>query len=143
MTREQAIKIIHKELSCVDRDNCKREECKSCDLVMPSKEPIIEAYKMAIEALEKINKFQTTYNRVLSAKKVEDVEDLDGDELMLALAGILGCEPRAKAKWILASKKGTVDPWWCRFKCSNCGITTSKFNYCPNCGAEMQGVEEQ
>ena len=31
------------------------------------------ALDMAIEALEKINKFQTTYNRVLSAKKVEEM----------------------------------------------------------------------
>lgn len=52
MDREKAIEIIRKELLCVDRDTCKREECKSCDLVMPSKEPIIEAYKMAIKALE-------------------------------------------------------------------------------------------
>lgn len=56
MDREKAIEIIRKELLCVDRDTCKREECKSCDLVMPSKEPIIEAYQMAIKALEQQDK---------------------------------------------------------------------------------------
>lgn len=132
MTREKAIEILKYNSNVIHKTMTGETDTNE-----------VEALDMAIEALEKINKFQTTYNRVLSAKKVEDVEDLDGDELMLALAGILGCEPRVKAKWILASKKGTVDPWWCRFKCSNCGITTSKFNYCPNCGAEMQGVEEQ
>ena len=146
MKKEEAIKIIRKELSCVDRDNCKREECKSCDLVMPSKEPIIEAYKMAIEALEKINRFQTAYNRVLSAKKVEDVEDLDGDELMIALAGILGCEPKT-GHWI----EGQINfqnihniLCSCCFEGypskghANSQYTKEKFKYCPNCDAKMK-----
>lgn len=49
-----AIAIIRKEILCVSRNDCKREECKNCDLVMPSEKPIIEAFSMAIQALEDI-----------------------------------------------------------------------------------------
>lgn len=52
MTRGEAIAIIRQEYLCVDR-NCDIERsCGKCDLAMPSKEPILEAYKMAIKALE-------------------------------------------------------------------------------------------
>ena len=52
MTREEAKAIIRKEYLCVDRDCGIEKNCGKCDLVMPSKEPILEAFKMAIKALE-------------------------------------------------------------------------------------------
>ncbi len=52
MTNEEAIAIIRKEYLCVDRDCDIDRSCGKCDLMMPSKEPILEAYKLAIEALE-------------------------------------------------------------------------------------------
>ena len=52
MTRDEAIAIIRKEYLCVDRDCGIEKNCSKCDLVMPSKEPILEAYRMAIRALE-------------------------------------------------------------------------------------------
>lgn len=52
MTREEAIAIIRKEYLCVDRDCDIERSCGKCDLMMPSKEPILEAYKVAIKALE-------------------------------------------------------------------------------------------
>jgi len=52
MTREEAIAIIRKEYLCVDRDCDIEKNCGRCDLMIPSKEPILEAYKMAIQALE-------------------------------------------------------------------------------------------
>ena len=51
MTREQAIQIIHTEYKCVNRDCSIETNCGKCDLMMPTKEPILEAYKMAISAL--------------------------------------------------------------------------------------------
>jgi hypothetical protein len=53
MNREEAIAIIRKEYLCVDRDCDIERSCGKCDLMMPSKEPILEAYKMAIKALER------------------------------------------------------------------------------------------
>ena len=52
MTNEEAIAIIRKEYLCVDRDCDIERSCGKCDLMMPSKEPILEAYKVAIKALE-------------------------------------------------------------------------------------------
>lgn len=54
MTNSEAIEIIRKEYSCVDRDCDIEKSCGKCDLMMPSKEPILEAYKMAMQALENI-----------------------------------------------------------------------------------------
>ena len=51
MNREEAIEIIRKEYACVDADCNIERSCGKCDLMMPSKEPILEAYKMAINAL--------------------------------------------------------------------------------------------
>lgn len=52
MTREQAAEIIRREYLCVDRDCDIDRSCGKCDLMIPSKEPILEAYKMAIQALQ-------------------------------------------------------------------------------------------
>ncbi len=54
MNPNEAISIIRKEISCVSRNDCKREECQNCDLVMQDEKPIIEAFNMAIQALEDI-----------------------------------------------------------------------------------------
>jgi len=51
VTREEAIKIIRKEYACVDADCDIERSCGECDLMMPSKEPILRAYEMAIQAL--------------------------------------------------------------------------------------------
>ena len=51
MTNKQAIEIIRKEYLCVDRDCDIERSCGKCDLMIPTKEPILEAYKMAMEAL--------------------------------------------------------------------------------------------
>lgn len=51
MNNEQAIEIIRKEYKCVDRDCDIERSCGKCELNMPNKEPILQAYKMAIKAL--------------------------------------------------------------------------------------------
>jgi len=52
MTNEEAIAIIRNEYLCVDRNCGIERSCGKCDLAMPSKEPILKAFKMAIKALE-------------------------------------------------------------------------------------------
>ena len=63
MTNEEAITIIRKEYLCVDRDCDIDRSCGKCDLMMPTKEPILEAYKMAIKALETIPKYKDAYGK--------------------------------------------------------------------------------
>lgn len=70
MTNEEAIAIIRNEYKCVDRDCDIERSCGKCDLMMPSKEPILEAYKLAIKALE-----QTTWIPV-SEKLPEDEQEI-------------------------------------------------------------------
>ena len=51
MTREEAIEVIRKEYACVDADCDIERSCGKCELHMPSKEPILRAYEMAIQTL--------------------------------------------------------------------------------------------
>ena len=51
MTLQQAIEVLKTEIQCVQNINCDRSECKNCHLVMQEQD-ILEAYEMAIEALE-------------------------------------------------------------------------------------------
>lgn len=52
MTNKEAKAIIRKEYLCVDRDCDIERSCGRCDLMMPSKEPILEAFRMAMDLLE-------------------------------------------------------------------------------------------
>ena len=51
MTNEQAIDIIRNEYKCVDSECDIEKSCGKCPYMMPSKEPILQAYDMAIKAL--------------------------------------------------------------------------------------------
>ena len=51
MTPQQAIEVLKTEIQCVRNKNCDRSECKNCHLVMQEQD-ILEAYEMAIQALE-------------------------------------------------------------------------------------------
>lgn len=50
--REEAIAVLENEIKCVDKDCNIERSCGSCPYAMPSKEPILEAYRLAIETLE-------------------------------------------------------------------------------------------
>lgn len=54
--QEQAIQILQKEYLCVDRDCDIERSCGKCDLMIPSKEPILKAYKVAIQAIKDLDK---------------------------------------------------------------------------------------
>lgn len=48
-------------------------------------------------------------------------------------------EERKKGKWRCVSKLGEV---FKGYRCSECAeLVYGKTNYCPNCGADMRGVE--
>lgn len=56
--QEQAIQILQKEYLCVDRDCDIERSCGRCDLMIPSKEPILKAYKIALQAIKDLDKMQ-------------------------------------------------------------------------------------
>ena len=77
MTNEQAIAIIRKEYLCVDRDCDIERSCGECDLMMPDKEPILEAYKMAINAIEHEQALGEAFNIALLYGKEKGMEAID------------------------------------------------------------------
>ena len=77
MTRSEAIAIIRKEYLCVDRDCDIERSCGKCDLMMPSKEPILEAYKMAINSLkvdEMYDLAMETAQMLIPKSVIEDIK---------------------------------------------------------------------
>lgn len=92
MTREEAIAIIRREYSCVDRE-CDRN-CGNCDLMLPSKEPILQAYKMAIEALK-----QEPCEDCVSRKAVRDTifAECSGENLDIDFAKVMLLQRAIKA----------------------------------------------
>lgn len=76
MTNDEAKAIIRKEYLCVDRDCDIERSCGKCDLMMPSKEPILEAYKMAMDALEQITKIADLLDGTIDHFDYDDAMDL-------------------------------------------------------------------
>ena len=48
---------------------------------------------------------------------------------------------RKKGKWINRSLN-ILYPEWERYTCSVCGEHSNRYDYCPNCGADMRGEED-
>ena len=76
MTNEEAKAIIRKEYLCVDRDCDIERSCGKCDLMIPSKEPILQAYKMAMDALEQITKIADIVEGTIDHFDYDDAMDV-------------------------------------------------------------------
>ena len=48
---------------------------------------------------------------------------------------------RKKGKWINRSLN-ILYPEWARYTCSVCGEHSNRYDYCPNCGADMRGEQD-
>ena len=80
MSNEEAIAIIQNEYKCVDRDCDIERSCGKCDLMMPSKGLILEAYKLAIKALEQQPCEMTTEE--YRQRMIQTFHNADTDELI-------------------------------------------------------------
>lgn len=118
MNREQAIYIIRKEYLCVDRDCDIEKNCGKCDLMMPSKEPILEAYKMAMNALAEPKQGETVsleaYKQVLWERNIAEKQ-------LHELGYELGEKIEPKQEWIsvedmLPEEKQSVLVWCPQYK---------------------------
>jgi hypothetical protein len=76
MTNDEAKAIIRKEYLCVDRDCDIERSCGKCDLMIPSKEPILQAYKMAMDALEQITKIADIVEGTIDHFDYDDAMDV-------------------------------------------------------------------
>lgn len=141
MTREEAIAIIRREYSCVDRDCDIERSCGKCDLVMPSKEPILRAYEMAIKALE-----HESCEDCISRKAVIDIverEQFKGDALS-EIEKLQSVQPKPKTGyWVENEKQTHVEKM---YHCSECGFEAwgkgECTDYCGGCGVRMCEVSE-
>lgn len=76
MTNDEAKAIIRKEYLCVDRDCDIEKSCGRCDLMIPSKEPILQAYKMGMDALDQITKIADLLDGTIDHFDYDDAMDL-------------------------------------------------------------------
>jgi NADH pyrophosphatase NudC (nudix superfamily) len=160
MTREEAIAIIRKEYLCVDRDCDIEKNCGRCDLMMPSKEPILEAYKMAIQALE-----QEPSGDLISREEVlENAFKIYTHECgLLEVVGVATIKTLPSIKpqesktghweevgdeYIQVYDLNGIQSCGDERICSECGFETvfigehcSQYKFCPNCGARMEGEQ--
>ena len=156
MNRDEAIAIIRKEYLCVDRDCDIDRSCGKCDLMMPSKEPILEAYKMAIKALE-----QEPCEDAISRQYLIDIATEDGAYDYVSaqeIANAPSVNPQPKTGYWIDDNENEIDAQYGRhlYKCSKCNEYADMFvggtedwwdiekpNYCPNCGCRMIEPQER
>lgn len=129
LTAEEAIAVIEREIACVNKECNIERACGQCELVMPSKEPIIEAYKLAIEAL-KTKPCEDCISRQTVLDIVNNPLNIRLDEIIKKLPPVT---PKSKtAHWIHFANSDD---------CSGCGWSIGKYispsDYCPKCGARM------
>ena len=158
MSREQAIAIIRKEYLCVDRDCDIERSCGKCDLMIPSKEPILEAYKVAIKALGQ----ESCEDAISRQGAIDAMYGLCGDETLKEnpwrdnphIDAITDClerlpsviPSRPQGHWIF--EKGDGKTCVDGYVCSACNKSFhthvpyfAEYKYCPNCGAKMAESE--
>lgn len=65
--------------------------------------------------------------------------------LMLEAVKVLPYADRPQGEWIDRSDGGRIlNPWWETYECSRCGqYGTRIWNFCPNCGCRMKGVDDE
>jgi len=156
MTNEEAIAIIRNEYKCVDRDCDIERSCGKCDLMMPSKEPILKAYEVAIQALPQ-EPCDEVVSRQAALNSLIDNTHLDGYDLAEALDAIENKEKlppvtvqQKYGKWIEHPEIETSAPEYLMFyECSECGdkqcfckSDIHKKRFCNNCGAKMVEPQE-
>ena len=84
MTKEEAIAVLENEIKCVDKDCDIERSCGSCPYAMPSKEPILMTYRMAIKSLE-------TWDKVINEIKEMIEFNSEGDYISEAGCGMEDC----------------------------------------------------
>ena len=158
--KEDAINELTAYIHCLkcDRsgkvcdDNCPTQyEAGNCGEIIKNLEFLLEEVKKMPTL------FKSAYNLLANYEPLEPCEDAISKKAVLDLIEETGkfflcarieelppIQPKAKSgKWI---NNGTQDSMIGEeYKCSICNeefILDHNFNYCPNCGAKMQEVEE-
>ena len=71
-----------------------------------------------------------------------NTEEEYGSAVQEVINGLPPAQPeRKKGKWINRSLN-ILYPEWARYTCSVCGEHSNRYDYCPNCGADMRGEQD-
>lgn len=92
--------------------------------------------------------------RYVDAYKIEyeDITDENGDTYMVAHAPQIerleteDVQPVIHGRWVGDEEYEHMNGYYEAYKCSNCGCGvgyTSKYPYCPECGAKMKNGESE
>lgn len=141
MSRDEVIDILLNEMECVQRasdDECNRD-CAKCDLLRDTDE-ILQAYRISIKALEhpeeNVVAIVPCGDCISRAEVLDLIDSKDPDYKVRHFKEDVECLPSVT----LQQKTGR----WIHNKCDKCGASRPPLfdNFCPNCGAKMQEVEE-
>ena len=161
MTREEAIKIIQNEYKCVDRECDIERSCGKCPYMIPTKEPILQAYDMAIQALSQEPCLYSTkdgycqYDDIAETipTEQEPCDAISRDAVLSIIDGWY--EQNRETENIedliilitymdsVTQKSGKWEDLHRCWVCSECGQQTHiEHKYCPNCGCRMVEPQE-
>lgn len=135
VSREQAMAIIYKikENHTSDRENHPINYGTLCDI-----------------NLQLVNLPPVTPTKCIATVKFskEDIQELVNEKMKDIVV------ERKKGKWIIKDGKeqgydiAGIKTWYIQIMCNKCGFIktaieghTGQYNYCPNCGAEMEGED--
>ncbi len=96
-----------------------------------------EALDMAIKALEQQPSEDCISRQAVMFEIGESYNIVDLEKRIKDLPSVTPQRP--KGKWKPLNYKDEM--WGYVYKCSNCGATEYKDNFCPNCGAKMESEE--
>ena len=136
MTREEAIKILRREIECLSHTKC--EDCilqVACDPIKttPYDSEYIEVYEMAITALEQ----EPTEEERALLQKWRDNRGISIEDFEDALNTLQ--EPKT-GKWI--DTEFRKQEYFLAGKCSVCGKVRVIDKFCSHCGAKMIEPQE-
>ena len=142
MTREEAIKVLKNEIKCVNSECDIENNCGKCPYSMPTKEPIIQAYNMAISALKQ--------QPCEDAVSRQDVLDLVAGEISHeTYEGIykLPSVTQKSGEWKPFDLTYGRSIYYCTACEHSTEVPTSMdeplYKYCPNCGAKMENEQNE
>lgn len=105
-------------------------------------EQLREAVDAAIEALKAQDAAGDTISRQAAIESFEDTT-YTKNEIRRRITELPSAQPERKTgKWLKTGQSFVFPGKFRNYFCSECGFEIEKtaYNYCPNCGAKMEGI---
>ena len=143
MTNEEALSILHCPDTVGGLYSEKYGEALGMAMEALKKEPCDDCIsrQAAIEAINKYGSVWMEYTEVMSTDEIAERALKASKQSMIKILHDMPSvtSARTKGKWMTEHNKGYV-------QCSNCHTRVpfcKRSNFCPNCGADMRGEEDE